>query len=74
MNGCRFGELLDRRLLVGQAVVAQVAVAVVVVPLRAVRVAAAVADLDHDEAELRERDVLALRREVFVTLSVCGPG
>ena len=41
------GELLDRRLLVGQPVVAQVAVAVVVVPLRPLRMAAAVADLDR---------------------------
>ena len=51
-------QLLDRRLLVGEAVVAQVAVAVVVVPLRPLRVAAAVADLDDDEAELGERHVL----------------
>ena len=63
MNGVARGELLDRRLLVGQAVVAQVAVAVVVVPLRPLRVAAAVADLDDDEPELRERDVVAARVE-----------
>ncbi len=47
-------QLLDGGLLVGQAVVAQVAVAVVVVPLAARRRAAAVAHLDDDEAELRE--------------------
>ena len=58
------GELLDRGLLVGQPVVAQVAVAVRVVPLRAVRVAAAIADFNHDEPELRERDVLALRERL----------
>ena len=63
MYGIARGELLDRRLLVGQPVVAQVAVAVVVVPLRPLRVAAAVAHLDDDEPELRERDVVAARIE-----------
>ena len=59
------GELLDGGLLVREAVVAQVAVAVVVVPLRPLRMAAAVADLDDDEPELRERDVVAARIEVL---------
>ena len=54
-------ELLDGGLLVGQAVVAQVAVAVVVVPLRPLRMSAAIADFDDDEAELRQRDVIAAR-------------
>ena len=62
-NEWRLRQLLDRRLLVGQSVVAQIAVAVVVVPLRPLRVAAAIADLDDDEAELRERDVVAARVE-----------
>ena len=63
MNGCLLRELLDGGLLVGEPVVAQVAIAVVVIPLRALRVAAAVAHLDHDEAELRERHVVAARGE-----------
>src|SRR5690606_26010709 len=56
-------ELLDRDLLVGQSVVAEVAVPVVVVPLRPGRVAAAVPDRDHDEAELRERGLEPVRVE-----------
>ncbi len=56
-------QLFDCRLLVGEAVVAQVAIAVVVVPLRARRVPAAIAHLDHHEAELRQRDVVVARVE-----------
>ena len=48
------GQLLQAGLLVGQAVVAQVEVAVDVVGLRAGRRAAAVAQLNDDEADLRQ--------------------
>ena len=47
-------KLLDGVFLVLQAVIAQVPVAVVVVPFRAHRMAAAVADGHDDEAELRQ--------------------
>ncbi len=47
-------ELLDGGFLVGQTVIAQIAVTVVVVPLRAVGVAAAVTDGDYDESRLRQ--------------------
>ena len=47
-------ELLDGIFLILKTIVAQVAVAVVVVPLRAVRVSAAVADRDHDHSDLGE--------------------
>ncbi len=67
-------QLLDGPLLVGQAVVAEVAVAEVVVPLRARRVAAAVADLDDDEAELGQATLALRGTNVLETLSVCGPG
>ena len=50
-------QLLDCGFLIGQAVVAQVAVAEVVIPLRPVRIAAAIAHFDHDEPEFRQRDV-----------------
>ena len=58
MNEVAGGELLDGGLLVREAVVAQVAVAVVVVPPTAAD-GRAVADLDDGEPELRERDVAA---------------
>ena len=48
------GELLDGGLLVGEAVVAEVEVAEAVVRLGPGRRPAAVADLDDDEADLRE--------------------
>ena len=57
------GQLLDGGLLVGQPVIAQVAVAVVVVPLRPLRIAAAIADLDNNETELGEGDPVIARRE-----------
>src|SRR5579862_7673297 len=56
-------ELLDGGLLVGESVVAQIAVAVVVIPLRPIRTAASVADLDHDESDVGERDVQLARIE-----------
>ena len=47
-------KLLQGRLLVSEGVVAEVEVAVAVVGLRALRRSAAVADLDDDEAEVRQ--------------------
>src|SRR5207244_5000949 len=58
-------ELLDRRFLVGETIIAQVPVAIVVVPLRSLRIAAAVADLDDDKPELRQRLAAAARIEYF---------
>src|SRR5262245_50968621 len=57
------GQLLDGGLLIRQTVIAQVAVAVVVIPLRSLRIAAAIADLYDNEAELRESDPVISRRE-----------
>ncbi len=57
IKGYLRGQLLDGGLLVGQAVIAQVAVAEGVIPLGAVRIAAAVAHLDHDEAQVGQRDI-----------------
>src|SRR5262245_1271187 len=57
------GQLLDGGLLVGHPVSAQVAAAVVVVPNRPLRIAAAIADLDNNEAELVESDPVIARRE-----------
>ena len=45
-------ELLDCIFLVLQTIVAEIAVAIVVIPFRPVRMASAVAHGDHDEAEL----------------------
>src|SRR4029450_3871 len=56
-------KLLDGRLLVGETIIAQIPVAVVVIPLRSLRVAAAIPDLDHDEPELRQRLAIASRIE-----------
>src|SRR5205085_10445920 len=53
--GMAVRELLDRRLLVGQPVIAHVAIAEVVVPLRARRLAGAIAYFDDYELVLRER-------------------
>ena len=47
-------ELLDGVLLIGQRIIAHVAVAVAMIGERAERTAATMADFDHDEAELRE--------------------
>ena len=57
------GERLDRGLLVDEAVVAEVEVAEGVVRLRPLRAAAAMADLDDDEPELRELHVACCTRE-----------
>src|SRR5216684_2382456 len=59
-------QLLDCRFLIGQTVVAQIAVAEGVIPLRAMRISPAIPNFDHDETELRQHDVGALRREGFV--------
>ena len=53
-------QLLNRDLLVGEPVVAQVAVAVVVLPLGARRVTPTVAHGHHDEAELRKCRLVAV--------------
>src|SRR5262245_56256895 len=58
-------KLFDRRFLVCEAIVAEVAVSVVVVPLRPLRVAAAVADFNDNEPELRQRLTVAARIERF---------
>jgi len=60
------GEALGGNFFVGEAVVAEIAVAVGVVPLVALRAAAAGADFDDDETELGERDVGTFGRESFV--------
>ena len=52
------GQLLDRRHVVGQSVVVEVAVVDIVKRLRAMR-RAHVVQLDHDEAQLGQREVLA---------------
>ena len=56
--GCMAASSSAAAFLVGETVVAQIAVAESVVPLVALRAAAAIADFDDDEAELRESDVL----------------
>ena len=45
-------QLLDAPLFIGQAVVSEIAIAVIMVPLGALGIAAAIADLDDDKAEL----------------------
>ena len=65
MNG---GESLGGNFFVGEAVVAEIAVAVTVIPFIALRASAARTDLNDDETKLRERDIGALRREGFVHL------
>src|SRR5690606_21571329 len=57
------GQLLDARLLIRQAVVAQVVVAEAVVRVRPSWTATPVADLDDDESELREPLRRRRRRE-----------
>src|SRR5216684_560301 len=59
-------QLLDRRFLIRQTIVAQIAVAKGVIPLRAMRISPAIADFNHDEAELRQHHVGTLRREGLV--------
>ena len=49
---CR--KLLDGRLPVGEAIVAEIAVAIIMIPFRAVGVSATVADGDHHESGLCE--------------------
>src|SRR5687768_12014554 len=58
-------QLFDRRFLVGQTVIAEVAIAEGVVPLRALRVPAAIADFDYDKAELGQRDAVVPAGEVL---------
>ena len=63
MYGILGGELLDGVFLVGQAVIAQVAVPEVVIPLGTLRVAAPVADFDHDKSALRKGHIGVAGRE-----------
>ena len=46
------GQLLDSRLLVRQPVIAQVAIAEVMIPFRTARMSAPVPDRDHDKTGL----------------------
>jgi hypothetical protein len=59
-------EALGDDHFVGEAIIAEIAVAEGVVPLVTLGAAAAGADFDDDEAELRERDVGTLRSESLV--------
>ena len=52
----KLGEVLVASFFVSQSIIAEIAVAVVVVPFVALRIAAAVADFDHDEPHLGECD------------------
>ena len=63
MNGCRRASCSMADFLVGQSVVAKVAVSVVVIPLRSLRIAAAISDFDDDESDLSQRDSFVSRRE-----------
>ena len=53
-EGIAGGKLLDGCFLIGQTIVAEIAVAVVVIPFRTVGMSAAVADGDHYESGLCE--------------------
>jgi hypothetical protein len=64
------GELLDGGLLVGEAVIAQVAVPVVVVPLRPLRLPTSMTT----KPNCANATLLLRGLKVLVTLSVCGPG
>ena len=59
-------EALGGDFFVGEAIVAEIAVAIAVIPLIALRTSAAGADFNDDETELRKRDVRALGRKSFV--------
>src|SRR5206468_13113881 len=59
-------ELLDRRDVIGKAVIAEVAVIIVVERLRAER-RAEVIELDHDESELGEGELLTAVLELPLT-------
>ncbi len=62
-KGMLDGQLFDRPLLIGQAIVPQVSIAKIMVPFGALGVTAAVPDLDEDEPELGQGHRLAAGRE-----------
>src|SRR5579859_340585 len=60
------GEAFGGNFFVGETIVAQIAVAIAVIPFVALRTPTARANFDDNEAELRKRDVGAFWREGFV--------
>jgi len=67
------GELFDRGFLIGQSVVAQVSVAEGVIPLRAVRVAAAIATSITIKPSFAQQTFWLLERRFSYALGL-GPG
>lgn len=69
--GIAGAQLLDRSLVIGQGIVSQVAIAVVVIPFRAAGVSASVTHANHDEAGLCQAVCTGIQGNVTEEGTLC---